>query len=72
MKKIVKTIKLNPNQATNLAIALTDAIAGNQKYADMVTETLDAKEFFLERVKVYKELYKLINDANFDYDKDGE
>ena len=70
MKKLVKTIKLNPNQATNLAIALTDAIADNQKYADMVTS--DIKDFFLERIRVYKELYKLIDDANFDFIEDGE
>lgn len=70
MKKLVKTIKLNPNQATNLAVALTDAIADNQKYADMVTS--DIKDFFLERVRVYKELYKLIDDANFDFIGDGE
>lgn len=70
MKKLVKTIKLNPNQATNLAVALTDAIADNQKYADMVTS--DIKDFFLERVRVYKELYKLIDNANFDFIGDGE
>jgi hypothetical protein len=70
MKKLVKTIKLNPNQATNLAVALTDAIADNQKYADMVTS--DIKDFFLERVRVYKELYKLIDDANFEFIEDGE
>lgn len=70
MKKLVKTIKLNPNQATNLAVALTDAIADNQKYADMVTS--DIKDFFLERVRVYKELYKLIDDANFEFIGDGE
>lgn len=70
MKKLVKTIKLNSNQATNLAVALTDAIADNQKYADMVTS--DIKDFFLERVRVYKELYKLIDDANFDFIGDGE
>lgn len=70
MKKLVKTIKLNPNQATNLAVALTDAIADNQKYANMVTS--DIKDFFLERVRVYKELYKLIDDANFEFIGDGE
>lgn len=70
MKKLVKTIKLNPNQATNLAVALTDAIADNQKYADMVTS--DTNDFFLERVRVYKELYKLIEDANFEFIEDGE
>ena len=70
MKKLVKTIKLNPKQATNLAVALTDAIADNQKYADMVTS--DIKDFFLERVRVYKELYKLIDDANFEFIGDGE
>lgn len=70
MKKLVKTIKLNPNQVTNLAVALTDAIADNQKYADMVTS--DIKDFFLERVRVYKELYKLIDDANFEFIGDGE
>lgn len=70
MKKLIKTIKLNPNQATNLAVALTDAIADNQKYADMVTS--DIKDFFLERVRVYKELYKLIEDANFEFIEDGE
>ena len=70
MKKLIKTIKLNPNQATNLAVALTDAIADNQKYADMVTS--DIKDFFLERVRVYKELYKLIDDANFEFIGDGE
>lgn len=70
MKKLVKTIKLNPNQATNLAVALTDAIADNQKYADMVTS--DIKDFFLERVRVYKELYKLLDDANFEFIGDGE
>ena len=70
MKKLVKTIKLNPNQATNLAVALTDAIADNQKYADMVTS--DIKDFFLERVRVYKDLYKLIDDANFEFIEDGE
>lgn len=70
MKKLVKTIKLNPKQATNLAVALTDAIADNQKYADMVTS--DIKDFFLERVRVYKELYKLIEDANFEFIGDGE
>lgn len=70
MKKLVKTIKLNPNQATNLAVALTDAIADNQKYADMVTSNI--KDFFLERVRVYKELYKLIDDANFEFIGDGE
>ena len=70
MKKLVKTIKLNPNQATNLAVALTDAIADNQKYANMVTS--NTKDFFLERVRVYKELYKLIDDANFELIEDGE
>ena len=70
MKKLVKIIKLNPNQVTNLAVALTDAIADNQKYADMVTS--DIKDFFLERVRVYKELYKLIDDANFEFIGDGE
>ena len=70
MKKLVKTIKLNPNQVTNIAVALTDAIADNQKYADMVTS--DIKDFFLERVRVYKELYKLIDDANFEFIGDGE
>lgn len=70
MKKLIKTIKLNPNQVTNLAVALTDAIADNQKYADMVTS--DIKDFFLERVRVYKELYKLIDDANFEFIGDGE
>lgn len=70
MKKLIKTIKLNPNQATNLAVALTDAIADNQKYADMVTS--DIKDFFLERVRVYKELYKLIDDANFEFIGDSE
>ena len=70
MKKLVKTIKLNPNQATNLAVALTDAIADNQKYADMVTS--DTKDFFLERIRAYKELYQIIEDANFEFIGDGE